>query len=597
MNIMLRRCGVVAGIILSGAGAAIASSGSYVIDNFDGYGNGDVLSGKVQWVATDPSVMITNIAGSAHSTPNAALIPILQNLTNTVSMATLSNIVWSDFWTIPRPFQSTTDTAPAVDTNATAQLFVSNGWWVAISKDGGGNLVTNSLVTGIPGYGALQQVTNDGTSWCHVSICHDYSNKVWSLFVGGVPVATNLGFINKGVSNYQWFAVQNGGGDSSNKTFLDDVLITNVVPASLTVTNSYGLRAAWALATYGNLNPPVSGSADSDSNGYTAAEESAMGGAPAVTPEVFAFGTNNARILSMDLASPASPAMQLAFVVGANRTNYILGSSDPNGTFSTHVGQFYTGPNGETNTFVDTNALARGNRYFYEVSSVDNSGVVSRTNTTKYAWYKQSRGQAVGTYYWVGIPVDYGTNNALDKALGTQLARGLQGGDLGFGDTLTIYYPVQKQFYLKAGSWLAVSDDRPGTNILPRGHAVLIHKDVAGTSDGATNGVFAGLALGNFTNQIAIGSGWNLLCWPEDASNKVWSLNGHPNDANPLAADRMWIPGRNGKPAKQLRMWTTGWQFEPKTGVAPSNDPTWAYLQPGEACFYTNSGAQIDWAP
>jgi hypothetical protein len=247
-----------------------------------------------------------------------------------------------------------------------------------------------------------------------------------------------------------------------------------------------------------------------------------------------------------------------------------------------------------------TNYLAGStNRFFYKLMTVSSNNASVVTNEETYAAYKQSREQA--NYYWVGIPVDYGASNSLDSTLGQHLARGLnRGTSLAIADTLKVFSPTEQMAYLHTdGKWRYNGGD-VATNRIARGQAVLIQKRAITSSDGYGNSVFVGLALGNNTNTVAIKPGWNLLCWPEDISNNVWNLSSaNGSDAFPSEADRIWLPSRNGKPAKQLRLWSTmGWQFEPRTGTAPSNDAVWAYLQPGEGFFYTNSGASdLTWQP
>jgi hypothetical protein len=275
-----------------------------------------------------------------------------------------------------------------------------------------------------------------------------------------------------------------------------------------------------------------------------------------------------------------------------------VGTANPGGTFGDLGLSWYSGADGSSNAIIDTEGVNRGARFFYRVASTDPNGVVGATSTVTYAMYRQPRAQA-STYYWAGIPINYGASNSLDSTLGQHLARGLQrNANPLLADQLTVYYPAQKTFYLNAlGQWYEAGVG-PATNVLPLGHGVVIERVAGSSSDGRTNAVLTGVALGSFSGSVTIPANrWSFLCWPEDASNRVWSLGGNANDTNPATADRIWMPSRSGRPPKQLRLWTDGWQFEPRTSVNPSNDPIWAYMQAGEGFFHTNSGIQINWAP
>lgn len=610
MNSELRRYAVVAGVLLSGAAKVFASSGSYVVDNFDGAANGLALSGRVQWVATDPSVMITNIGGLAHSATNVALVPILQNLTNTVSMGTLSNVVWSDFWTVPRPFQSSTDSAPTVDTNATAQLFVSNGYWVAISRDNGGALVTNSLLSAIPGYGSLQQVTNDGTSWCRVSVCHNYSNKVWSLFIGGVPVATNLGFINKGVSNYQWFAVQNGGGDSSNKTFLDDVLITNAVPSSLTNdANHNGLADAWELAYLGRLNSGASSGTNVNSlDGWTYAQKAVIGSDLSVsnpTVKVYAFGTtdpNAGTIITVGRTNATTTAISMRVITGSGVTNTVIASTNLNGPWSP-IQSFYAGAVG-TNQVTDEIGMNRSGQWsFYKVASTLD-GRLTYTNEVKSgAHWLSFSSTGVTNIFTVPLSFAYGASNKLNSTLGEQLASGLPSDADFAGDDSSklVSYPNGKQYWLKRdGTWQETAG--LATNAFDPGAAFRISR-LPGTVgwDGATKMLLGGILIADAiieeTPIMLTTNTWNLYAPTAQVPTPVIELipTNAVGGSSATNSDLMVLVLPSGS-ARRLRLWADGtWRFVPNDGTVLSNTP-WGTFQPGEVIWYmprNTNGATI----
>lgn len=599
MNSLFRCLALVAGVVLAGT----ALAGNYVRDNFEGIAGGTVLRTRPQWGASAVTVIVTNMGSNAYSPTNAVLLPVLESMTNTVAAGTVSNIVWTDFWTITRPFHSPESIAPDLDANATAQFFVNtNGYWVTMSRAGGS--VVTSLYTKNAYNVDLDPLPNTGTNWCQVSVCHDYSNKVWSLFVGGVPVATNLGFLNQGVSNYQWLAVQSVGGDASNTTFMDDLLITNAVPDTLTGDfYDNGLRDAWELMYYGHIDSGISAASSAvvRADGFTLEQISAMG----IPPETedaypfafqYAFGINSPAVTTMDPTNTAPDAMRISLVVGAGRTNRLLGTTSPTGNFTQNVGSFYTGPNGETNWFIDPTALGRGSRYFYRLVGVSPDGMVTITNPVTYAWYQQSRA-IEGTNYWVGVPVAYGSNNRLNSDLGRHLSQGLLGDDDdNKADSLTVYNPSQQTFSLGTdGKWYPLGGGAESSFAIERGWGILIRSrglGSAGPFGGVTFSVMAGQKVTNTTATVTINRGMNMLTWPYDVSTNLIAIlsGGTASDSDTNLSDRIWF-GNN----QSVRLWDNGWHYVPNTGDASITNIS---LNPGEGFFYRsrNAGAR-PWSP
>ena len=205
MKNSVARWSVVMGAFL--ACAVSSSFGSYVYDNFEAY------SGAINGNGWGGSASVTAQTAVVHWGAKAAELPVSSVLSNSVNAGAGATNVWSDFWTVPRFYVSDTGGGPAADTNATAQFYIaSNGLWTVISREGG-VIVTQAISTNV--YGASIGARSEVTNFIHVSVYHNYSSKKWSLFVEGTPIATNLGFINSSATSYNWFNVQNGGGDKA----------------------------------------------------------------------------------------------------------------------------------------------------------------------------------------------------------------------------------------------------------------------------------------------------------------------------------------------------------------------------------------------
>jgi hypothetical protein len=575
---------VVAGVIIS----ATAFAGDYVAKDTFPDANGTPLNNLRQWKTTGASVMVTN---------NAAIIPVLNALTNVVETGlTDKTNVWTEFLTVARPFQPGVELAPDLDTNATAQFFVhSNGSWAVISRDGGGNLTTN--IYGDNLYGSSITNRNDGVTPTRVSVLHNYGARQWSLFIAGMPVVTNCGFINTNEASYKWLSVQSLGGDVSNRTLLDDVLITNAVPLALTNDyNSNGLRDAWELMYYGNLNSGLT-AAQSLPDGWTVAQKSAAGLDPSITMPVdavtYAFGSSNAGIAAVGRTNATATAVTLDIVTEANRSNTVLGATGPNGPW-TSLGSFYTGSGG-TNEFNDATGTGRGSWYFYAVAST--LDLLTVTNPVKSVFYNHPVNITGTNEYLVGIPIDYGSNNTLDSTLGAQLAAGLPGGvDQTEASTLTVYNPTKTYWLQDDGTWM--DGAVPATDAIPLGRGVRITRIPGVGWDGASSILLSGVA--NTSNvTLSIGAQWNLLAWDQHETNKVWSTGtGGTGDNDTLLADHVWLY-KNGQ-YKHLRLWVDGtWHFEPnfkEEGQLLPGNTSWGTKYPGQAFFYYSQGVRT-WNP
>jgi hypothetical protein len=592
--------GMLAGCLVGGK----VAMGSFVNDGFEDSSSGTSLqSGRAPWGASHASVMVsnkTNRSGSSGSL--AAAVPIFTTLSNAVALASEQK-VWTDFWTIPRPYSP--GLTPVAEPDLSAMFFVSNGAWAVVYGQGG-VIVTNVPATDI--WGTNHVVRNDGTTWYRVSVYHNYSAKEWSFLVDGRPVITNKGFIASGVGNYDWFSVENGGGGSSNITWVDEVLVTNRVPASLTVDDDRdGMYDAWELMYFGMINSANTGTGDSDGDGISNANESKLGSNPDLKSpdepggtniEQYVFNASDPGIVEADLTNASS--ILLTFSVGSNRSCIVQGSTRPNFSGSVGVvGTFDTGPNGETNWLVDPNALSsRGTRYFYRVVAVSPEGVAV-TNNEVYLFHQQPRTDTL-RYYWVGIPVDYGTGNTLNSTLGEHLARGLTGGNNNSeADSVTIYNPVAVTRYLRDGKWYADASLAPvgeATDAVSPGHGVMIRR----RGGAGSTAVFAGSCPSDQPVPVSLKSGWNFICWPYSTSNSTWDLTsaiGLVGSDNPMAATADEIYRfREGYGTVRLYLDTQNVWRDYNTGDAAIPSDWWYYMHPGDG-VYLKSSANTTWTP
>jgi len=533
--------------------ACSVSSAGYISDSFNTSG---APSG---WGVSGSGVIVSNTA-SALSAPASLFIPVLSGVTNATIIDPNNGQVWTDFYTKPVRLSSA---APAADTNATAQVFVnSNGLWCTLSGVGNGSTIITGTCFGILMGSGTYPTAEVVSAWHHVSVLHDYAvgRKCWSLFVDDYLLATNLGFIASGVgsiTNYNWFQVQNLGGDASNVVWVDDFTVTNKIPGTVlgNTTNApgsttNGLTPAQTLANFGTAGDPR----------------------PATTN--FGLASTNAGETAVAVQFHAQPSQIYQLVGGIN----------PTGSMS-YVTRITVDSAGLSNSLIDTNALGHGvNNYFYKVltiSSVD--GTVALTNAETFAFYSQSR-SATNRWYYSGIPVLYesAADNKLSGLAGKQLALGLARDVSDFADQLKF---GNTTFSLDTfGNWQP--SNTASTITLTPGMGVAIRRR-GSVASSQTPCVISGLWTNDVPVLLTISAGWNSLAWPYDTVATSNTCHFPNNNGDKFIVQR----GSNG--GTITAKYQSGWK---KVNLQPLGSGDWPSA--GEGFMYYNAGSTINnWHP
>lgn len=419
-------------------------------------------------------------------------IPVYGSVSN-VTSASGSN-VWTEFWTIPVPFASGVAgvTCPAIDTNATAQFFVSsNGYWAVYSGNGSGAYLTNLTAV-------LATRVTDTNTFHKVMVVSDYNTHTFSFFVNGISLAAGLNFMNATVSTSEWMTVDNLGGTVDKICYLDEYSLTNTVAieGSPTVIAGGGMTEGAAQFYFGTEAPrPVA---------------------------------TNAAIAGIDVA--------WKFVTAGTGSNIVMGGTTT-GQIATVKGLLDS--NGQINV---TDLVGSTNKYFYKIvrqSSVDPSVLV--TNAEIYAVYKQTREK--NRSYVVGVPViPIGEDQTLNGPAGAQLAKGLASNDF-----LTVYSNgVAKLYKCNSATLSWIQDDLnptpPSGITLTPGMGVLI-QTMGDAVD--TNTIFAGLLQTNTTSISLTSNSWNVLSWPYEGAGyfaaAISNAVGNSAQSGYLLGDYAWI--------------------------------------------------------
>ena len=425
------------------------------------------------------------------------------------SSATVSNSgtsagqkVWTDFLTIPRRFQFSQGTAPAADLNATAQFYVnSTGYWETISQEG------TQVCDHVIGGGEYPVVDVNPANYYHVSVLNDYPNSKWSLFVNGLPLATNLTSLAAGETGHKWFKVDNLGNQTNdNVCWLDNFEVTNRMPLA-------GAQSAGGQPLTNNVIPGTDIPQALAFAGFGSFAD------PRPTNETIgAVGDG----ISLAFGRTDNPDGRKFVVFGG--VNPGLSDLSSNGVV---VGGSFAKPLSESDT-----------RRFYKLVTISADGLVSLTNNETYAVYKKPL--TGGFWQAIGVPVGY-SDYTLGGPLGKQL------GAVGGADKIVVY---NGDADINSYTWTGTDwGDGSGDKVILPGRGLLIRSAVSG------NAIFAGLQQTNQAS-IVIAAGWNSLAWPYDNSDSQQLPQGHSGDIlyltrnnSPLPAKYMsdgWHQGRYG---------------------------------------------------
>ncbi|MEI6169277.1 MAG: hypothetical protein WCS52_19005 [bacterium] len=216
----------------------------FVVDNFDGYTlptNVNQLANG--WGADDTTAVVTNLLSD--SAPNSVFVPQWLTVSNAVS---LSGATYPHVWTECAVYDSgrlIPGTEPVPSGREGVMLGVSTGGYAIVYDPGVTNWVTyTNDVWGTNMY--LQ-----ANAWAVFSVLENFTNFTAAVFLNGHLMRLGLPFISNSLANYGAF--KSMGGNLTNG-FLDNVFISNAIPASLTLDlDNDGVADALEVDTYGNV--------------------------------------------------------------------------------------------------------------------------------------------------------------------------------------------------------------------------------------------------------------------------------------------------------------------------------------------------------
>ena len=534
-----------------------------------------------------------------------------------LSLLTVTNAAYTNIWTAFVMSPSTNRWMPTLKPDSTVSFYIgadgyvharSNGVYVTLSRFLGGSVTNN--------YPPIK--TND---WVRFIVNSDYSSDTWSLWmVTNALVNTNsLGRLLAHNLAFDVPAASYGGLTFGNlnpqniKGYMDNVEIT-LSMTEWVDSDGDGVPDLFEIEKGMNPNNPTN-----DANQNTERDLVEYG-----------FGTTDPRagVTNLDLQPIAGPPgsfnpnnVRIGAVVGSNRTVTVMASTSPTGPFSP-LASFYTGTNaGDVASYVHTNAVL-SEQYYYYLTSRPRFGDSVATDSVVRVMHRQARPKK-GTWYMAGVPVDYGPgSNNFGSTLGTQLSRGLMGGDNTTGDRAYVMKAdgtVWKSLFLNSsGAWQSEDATPLSSIIVSNGYSIWIERraldvDAAAPFNAATNTVLCGQMNTNASYSVMIMPGWNMLSWPYEQSRvesyglgtaKVgWGFYnngaGGVGTSSPNTADLIWVRRSNdGGYDKHYLLGGYGNSNDGrwwKTDGANRNTYSDLTMRPGTAFFYYHRGAGFLW--
>jgi len=230
-------------------GLAVATArqtgAGFVVDDFETYASGTRVNAISNgWGAGDNSVVVTNLL--AASGTNSVCVPQWTTVSNAVSQSgTTYPHVWTEF-AIYDSGRLIPGAEPGPSGNEGVMLGISTGGYATVYDPG----VTNWVTFTNDVWGTAMHIETN--AWATLAVLENFTNFTAAVFLNGHLLRAGLPFISNSLGNYRAF--KSDGGNLTNG-FLDNVIITNAIPPSLTNMDldNDGVVDAVEIDTYGNV--------------------------------------------------------------------------------------------------------------------------------------------------------------------------------------------------------------------------------------------------------------------------------------------------------------------------------------------------------
>ena len=226
------------------------------IENFESFSvtNGDI-NGQNGWIASQTNWAMVQSSSRFEGSQALQLCPTTNANTAIVHKFKGANatVTWTDYRTIP--VRHSSSARPILQSSSSAAFYIGSDGYPVVANGTNWLSLTNSPIIST-------------TNWSRFTVKQDFSNQIWSLYVNGAPVATNIALVRKLTS---LVSMRMNSAVYSN-AYLDAISIDTSAPDDID-NDGDGILNNWELLNGFDPEDPADAGRDADGDGLSNLQE------------------------------------------------------------------------------------------------------------------------------------------------------------------------------------------------------------------------------------------------------------------------------------------------------------------------------------
>ena len=216
--------------------------------------NGDI-NGQNGWTASQTNWAMVQSSSRFEGAQALQLCPTTNANTAIVHKFKGANatVTWIDYRTIP--VRHLSNARPILQSSSSAAFYIGSDGYPVVANGTNWLSLTNSPIIST-------------TNWSRFTVKQDFSNQVWSLYVNGAPISTNLAFVRKLTS---LVSMRMNSAVYSN-AYLDAISIATSAPDDID-NDGDGMLNNWELLNGFDPENPADAGSDADGDGLSNLQE------------------------------------------------------------------------------------------------------------------------------------------------------------------------------------------------------------------------------------------------------------------------------------------------------------------------------------